>query len=391
MDQNTSRQDEDELDLFALFQIIWDGKWVIVVCTALALAGVVIFLFVSKPLYKAKLLMQGPSFETISKFEQINRFNAIGKPIVADKQIVGYEDTIKIDITAKKLLEVFIDEFYDYDELREAIKQYSSNYAKFEGSGSERTKLLHGIARNFSLTKVPNQANVRDLSNSYELTFVTSNLGEAEKIVEHTLSNVFDNTNLSLLTYLNNISDATKQKSVDKISKLENEIVTKKKTLLINHNQKIHFLTEQATIARVLNLKENMHNAVALAMSETASTAIFAEAPYYLRGYKTIDKELEQLQAKDETYIFYADNIYVDLVEKLENEKTNMPHVRFDVAIEKLPLSKTDNLFRYDPMLIEFTVMTKKTLILILSLIFGSILGIVIVLFRHGYRQYQAR
>ena len=47
-----------------------------------------------------------------------------------------------------------------------------------------------------------------------------------------------------------------------------------------------------------------------------------------------------------------------------------MPHVRFDVAIEKLPLSKTDKLFRYDLMLIEFTVMTKKTLILILSLIF---------------------
>ena len=35
-----------------------------------------------------------------------------------------------------------------------------------------------------------------------------------------------------------------------------------------------------------------MHNAGALAMSETASMAIFAEAPYYLRGYKTIDKEL---------------------------------------------------------------------------------------------------
>lgn len=65
MDQNTSRQDEDELDLFALFQIIWNGKWVIVVCTALALAGVVIFLFVSKPLYEAKLLMQGPSLSLI--------------------------------------------------------------------------------------------------------------------------------------------------------------------------------------------------------------------------------------------------------------------------------------------------------------------------------------
>ena len=134
MDQNTSRQDEDELDLFALFQIIWDGKWVIVVCTALALAGVVIFLFVSKPLYEAKLLIQDPSLETMSEFERINEFNAFGKPIVSDGQIIGYEDVITIEMIFK----VFVDEFNDYNEVLEAIKQYSSNYAKFEGSGSER-------------------------------------------------------------------------------------------------------------------------------------------------------------------------------------------------------------------------------------------------------------
>ena len=379
MDQNTSRQDEDELDLFALFQIIWDGKWVIVVCTALALAGVVIFLFVSKPLYEAKLLIQDPSLETMSEFERINGFNAIGKPIVSDGQIIGYEEVITIE----KIFRVFVDEFNDHNEVREAIKQYSSNYAKFEGSGSERTELLYGIARNFSLTKVPNQANEHDLSNSYELTFESSNRDEVEKIVGHVLSNVSGNTNLSLFKYLNNISDVTKQKSLNKIQSLENEILSRKKILLINRNQKIHFLTEQATIALELDLKENLQN--------TGASAIFAEAPYYLRGYRAIDKELEQLQAKDETYVYFADNIYVDLVEKLENEKTNMPHLRFDAIIEKLPLNKSDKLFRYDLMLIEFTVMTKKTLILILSLIFGSITGIVIVLFRHGYMQFKVR
>ena len=134
---------------------------------------------------------------------------------------------------------------------------------------------------------------------------------------------------------------------------------------------------------RELDLKENLQN--------TGASAIFAEAPYYLRGYRAIDKELEQLRAKDETYVYFADNIYVDLVEKLENEKTNMPYLRFDAIIEKLPLNKSDKLFRYDLMLIEFTVMTKKTLILILSLIFGSITGIVIVLFRYGYMQFKVR
>ena len=94
MDQNTTRHGEDELDLFAIFQIIWDGKWVIALCTALALAGAVMFIVVSKSVYKAKLLIQSPSFETMSKFEHINIFNAIGSPIVFEGQIIGYEDVI---------------------------------------------------------------------------------------------------------------------------------------------------------------------------------------------------------------------------------------------------------------------------------------------------------
>ena len=385
MDQNTSRQDEDELDLFALFQIIWEGKWVIALCTALALAGVVMFLFVTKPVYKAKLLIQGPNFETMSKFELINIFNGIGRPIVSDRLIIGYEGTIKTDITAEKLFKVFIDEFNDYSEVREAIKQYSSNYAKFEGSGSERSELLYEMAKNYSLIKNS------DEPDTYHLKFVTSDIDEAMEIVELMLSNVSGNANLSLLKYLNNVSDAAKQKFFDKISRLENEILSRRKILLINHDQKIHFLTEQATIARELNLKESMQNAGALAMSETASVAVFAEAPYYLRGYKTIDKELEQLQAKGKKNIYFADSIYVDLVEKLENEKTNMSYSGFDGAIKRLPLNKSDKLFRYDPMLIEFIVPTNRMIIFILSLISGSITGTVIVLFRHGYRQSKVR
>ena len=48
MDQNISRQDEDELDLFTLFQTIWEGKWIIVICTAMVVAITSLFLFVKK-------------------------------------------------------------------------------------------------------------------------------------------------------------------------------------------------------------------------------------------------------------------------------------------------------------------------------------------------------
>ena len=389
MDQNISRQDEDELDLFTLFQTIWEGKWIVVICTAMVVAITSLFLFVKKPAYEGHLLIRTPSLDTMSSFEQINRFATNGKAIVSDGQIIGFEDNLLVEITPKEIIEVFVDEFNNYSALYEAIKQHSSDYAEFEGSGEERTLLLFRWTNDYELTKIVNKS--AGEANTYQLSFVTRNIDETKQIIDLTLSKVSANTNLSLLRYLHSISDAAKQKSFDKISQLENEILSRKKILLIGHNQKIHFLTEQSTIARALNLKENMQNAGTLAMSDKASMAVFADAPYYLRGYEAINRELEQLQTKDEKNIYFADEKYVELIEKLENQKTDLQYVEFDAAIKKLPLNKTDRLVRYNPLLIEFEVMTKRRLILALSLIFGVIAGAMFVLLRHGYRQHQAK
>jgi|GEM_PF-3906641 len=389
MDQNISRQDEDELDLFTLFQTIWEGKWIVVICTAMVVAITSLFLFVKKPAYEGHLLIRTPSLDTMSSFEQINRFATNGKAIVSDGQIIGFEDNLLVEITPKEIIEVFVDEFNNSSALYEAIKQHSSDYAEFEGSGEERTLLLFRWTNDYELTKIVNKS--AGEANTYQLSFVTRNIDETKQIIDLTLSKVSANTNLSLLRYLHSISDAAKQKSFDKISQLENEILSRKKILLIGHNQKIHFLTEQSTIARALNLKENMQNAGTLAMSDKASMAVFADAPYYLRGYEAIDRELEQLQTKDEKNIYFADEKYVELIEKLENQKTDLQYVEFDAAIKKLPLNKTDRLVRYNPLLIEFEVMTKRRLILALSLIFGVIAGAMFVLLRHGYRQHQAK
>jgi len=389
MDHNISRQDEDELDLFTLFQTIWEGKWIVVICTAMVVAITSLFLFVKKLAYEGHLLIRTPSLDTMSSFEQINRFATNGKAIVSDGQIIGFEDNLLVEITPKEIIEVFVDEFNNSSALYEAIKQHSSDYAEFEGSGEERTLLLFRWTNDYELTKIVNKS--AGEANTYQLSFVTRNIDETKQIIDLTLSKVSANTNLSLLRYLHSISDAAKQKSFDKISQLENEILSRKKILLIGHNQKIHFLTEQSTIARALNLKENMKNAGALAMSDKASMAVFADAPYYLRGYEAIDRELEQLQTKDEKNIYFADEKYVELIEKLENQKTDLQYVEFDAAIKKLPLNKTDRLVRYNPLLIEFEVMTKRRLILALSLIFGVIAGAMFVLLRHGYRQHQAK
>ncbi|MBT6565746.1 MAG: hypothetical protein HON06_02580, partial [Candidatus Puniceispirillum sp.] len=230
MDQNISRQDEDELDLFTFFQTIWEGKWIVVICTAMVVAITSLFLFVKKPAYEGHLLIRTPSLDTMSSFEQINRFATNGKAIVSDGQIIGFEDNLLVEITPKEIIEVFVDEFNNYSALYEAIKQHSSDYAEFEGSGEERTLLLFRWTNDYELTKIVNKS--AGEANTYQLSFVTRNIDETKQIIDLTLSKVSANTNLSLLRYLHSISDAAKQKSFDKISRLENEILSRKKILL---------------------------------------------------------------------------------------------------------------------------------------------------------------
>jgi len=382
MSQNPTIQSDDEIDLFALLQVILEGKWIIAICTAIALAGAGVFLLNNKPVYQASLLIYGPSLETMSRFKKLNNFKNYREPIFSDGKIVGYDDLVTPDM----LSVTFVDEFNDYIEVRDAIKQYSSDYAKFEGNSDARNERLFSMAKNYSLTKTPSNTD-----NSYELKFSTVNLDEARKTSEFILSNVSANTNVIILQYLKNISDAAKQQSLNDISNLENEMASRRKILLIGHNQKMYYLAEQAAIARALDIKKNMQNAGVLAMSDKASMAFFAEASYYLRGYEAIDEELQQLQSKDENNIYFADKTYVELLENLEIANSNNIHKEFEDALDKLPLKKSDKLFRYNLPQIEFEVVKKRGLILALSTIAGIILGVMFVLFRHGYEKHKLK
>lgn len=56
---------DDEIDLFELFHILWEGKWLISLTTAIAISAGVGFLFFKEPAYEAKLIY---TIDTIPPF-----------------------------------------------------------------------------------------------------------------------------------------------------------------------------------------------------------------------------------------------------------------------------------------------------------------------------------
>ena len=372
-------------------QIIWKGKWFIAICSALSLAFAGLFLLDTKSVYKVSVPIYGPDLKVMSQFEQINRFHNLGKPIISDDKIIDYENSIIAKITTEKLETLFVEEFNDYEEVNESIKTYSSAYAKFKGAERERSEFIGSLAKNYTLDKTAIQSSGQNTTYHHSLKFLSPERDQAILIAEFIINNVSANTNSNILQYLNSATNVAKEKSLRRISQLENEMASRGKILLICHNQKINFLTEQASTARELGMKEIAQHVGVLTMDDKSSMAVFAQAPYYLRGYRVIDIELQQLQAKDKKEIFFADPIYVELLEKLENEKNNNIYKEFDAALEKTPLKKSDKLFQYNLTQIQIQKVSKNNLILALSsVIFGSFLGVILVLFCHGYKQHNS-
>lgn len=219
------------MDLFSLLHTIWDGKWVIVLFCAVSLVAGGTYVAIYKTGFEGTLRIGELSNEIIPKLSFINGIERLGKPIIVADVVVGYEDIV----TSKSVYKTFIEEFNDYEEIRDAIRQHSSAYAKFEGAEDERQSLLINLAKNYKLVIQNSNAG------SVRLEFTTSNRDEVLKIVTHFLSNISRNTNLLLVVYLKNLLEGIRQQSLDKVSVLERKIDIREKSSRLKWRKKVVF------------------------------------------------------------------------------------------------------------------------------------------------------
>jgi LPS O-antigen subunit length determinant protein (WzzB/FepE family) len=327
MKKNATRYDE-EIDLIALFKILWDNKTKIILITIISF---LIGLGYSYKLPNNYLHSLTINKSYSSKFIKLNSIINLIKTDQSDRSILSNEI----------ILDRFINELQDYEEFLSNLK----NTKKFK-ENIKNLSIEDQEKKIFKYVKLLQIVKPKKKETDFTLNLKWHDAEEAHKIFQDTLNLVMNNLIKSIF------------------EQLKQTLEFEKKMILQQDRKKIDFLSEQSSIAKEIDISDNQVDDANLYQSNLSlniNSNDITDTAYYLRGYKAIDKEIELIQNRDYHYF--------KLIEEEINE-----------------FKDTDTkLVDYNLYLIETKSLKNTKLILMISIILGLIIGVFYVLISNAF------
>ena len=314
---------DDEIDLIALFKIIWDGKIKILLITIISFF--VGFLYNSQiPVNYTNSLTIKPSKPT--EFLKLENTNKLLKSNQSNQSNQFYLDR-------------FINELGDYEEFLLIIQNTKKIQEHFSKHNIE-DKEIEMYKYTSLLGIIPPNKN----QNNYIINFIWHDPDEARKVLEDTLNLVSKN--------FKEIIDL----ELEQFLEYEKKLSKNKDTI------RLDYLREQSAIAKELNIIDNQIDKANLSQTSVSLNINTADIAYYLRGYKAIDKEIDLIKNRD--YQIYK------LIEQ-EVDSFKAKNIKF---------------VDYNVYLMDVKSLKDRKLILVISILIGLIVGIFYVLIRNAFQ-----
>lgn len=353
----------DEIDLVELFQVIWDGKWLIAGLSALIIAPAFAFLaLIYEPGKKASINLLPLSGV------QMNLYS-------------GLNSTLSAPVTANSLKDTFFREFYRRQTAREIISKNDPRIIEFRGTESERAATIAEIVgSNLSI-----QAPEEEVLAPIVISFVSKDDLSARNILKEIVQGLDKQTISVEKEKIDNVR-STKQRNLDyEILKTELAIENMLDDYETRTTARKVYLAEQLAIAKTLGIAENGFSDL---LSKGSITGISGQnsLPFYMRGSKAIAKELSLLEArsnsKDEA-LKHIDK-YPELRAKLVALRTDLSLANLDKELANSPFANNEqSTMNYDVSSITVESTQSKLLIFILVSILAGMFASAFVLIRH--------
>src|SRR6056300_302747 len=258
--KKNSPLNDDEIDLIALFKIIWVGK--------IKILSITIFSFFVGFVYNSQIPVNYTNSLTIktskpTEFLKLDNINELLKSNQSNQSNQLYLDR-------------FMDELEDYEEFLLNIqntKKIQEHFSKINIEDQEKELFKYAKSLEIVAPKKKEQ--------NYIINFTWYNSEEAQKILQDTL----------------NLTSKNLKKRID--LELEQLLEFEKRLLLNTDRIRLDYLREQSAIAKELNIVDNQIDNVNLSQSSVSLNINTADIAYYLRGYKAIDKEIELIENRE--------------------------------------------------------------------------------------------
>ena len=341
------KQTDDEIDLFELFQTIWRGRWLVISVIALSLGLAFAYLKVTPNKFTAELSLS-PNTNIDTELSVV-KFNLLNNIQLSDSYFMSALSS----------------------QLQKANVK-SAAFDKYNASKTSQDNLdaigeLSTHAKNESISLQLKSNNQFDLDAFFE-TLISIGIEQVKTELKSASEKAFD---IKVI-----------ETAADKEAKL-NKITFAQITNANNITNIIHQLKLQAQIARTLEIPYP---------SETWITGDVISIKPYLLGYKAIDAEIAVLTASLEDSSNHSyQNLFLEReVELIEKEIS--PKHRDDMRSALNQVINEDFKFvDYDLATISIKMEKKPALILALSLVLGTFLGVLIVLLKNAINTRQSQ
>lgn len=359
-------QYDDEIDLIELFMTLWNGKWIIILCTVLVtvLGGAYAVLGMQNS-YRASVPIYKAGSDAFSKFTTLNELLR--------------QNGFNYQISGDTLFEKFVAEFQDYDEVVENLKSVDNLANDPQLSEAERVQAINAFAKSFELV-APS-----DATSPWHLNFEWRDANEAKSLSKQILTGVLKNAKRDSLIDLEALIATLKDRTRLKIANTQNEQEALKQAIQLDNQKRLLFLAEQSEIAKELGIEKNGLDASSLAQSQTSGFSLSvnaAEVPFYLRGYKAIDKEILLIESRTDEQNFALNGQFVQLQKQLNALERDIATSQLETEMAVFTDDDPTNWVRYNVDFADAKGTNRTSLYLAVFVMLGGFVGMVVVLIR---------
>ena len=378
-----SQSNDDEIDLFELFETLWRGKWKIIVTTVIAtLVGIAFIL--SKPnLYEVSTSIQNGKPSVFLKHNIINDVIKGSRLTLTDENLNSYV------INAPTIFSMVIDEFNDYktminvisnDEfVRQSIKDLDEN---------DKRKALIKYAKLFEITSpLKNEKN-------WMLSFEWHDDEEGSRLFNEALILTLINVKTALLNDIGQLATSLEISIERELENLDNELNLIKQRQKYENNRRILYLVEQSAIAKELGIETNTLDANALAQTPSSGVSLNIssnEVPFYLRGFKAIDKEISLIRSRSEEGQLLLASGYIETTEKIISLENDLSASQVRNSLKFIENDNQNDWVQFDLTLADSKSQKNSELYVALSIVLGGMLGAMYVFISNTIRKRKER
>lgn len=363
-------QQDDEIDLLQLIETLWEGKGKIIAITSACVLG----------MFGFQLLAPAPSFVATTEIKPISSKEADQYALLNSLEFYT--------IDRATLLTLFNERLTQPETLERVFGELELLDQKDYDSESDYNAALRALAAGLELLPPINPEGTErgESRRHWTLTFEYNDtdkwLATLQTLKDVATNEVQDITKDRFTTLLTTARLKRDFELEDLNIQIENILNDyERKT-----SDRLAFLLEQAAIARELRIAKNTIEAQTFSAQNSVLTNVKTDAPFYLRGYEAIEKEIELIKTRQDKRAFVSGLLELEQEKRgLEQDKTLE---RAEQLFAKTPLM-TKGGFRAATLTVDatqFDTKSNRMLILALAAVVGGMFGVVYVLIGSALR-----